>query len=148
RRPKMLRNPDFAQLEKAFGIVLPDVVDYYPEGVGHNFQMAMDAQPALVTVSNSGIPSYLANYIDPNLVKVLVTPNKAATIFGEVKKGDWVTMTATFPVIEHTGEVSSYGDFNQNGSTGANANFPQRQSYHYQTMTIWGERQLDMAALA
>jgi len=144
----MLRNPDFALLEKQFGIVMPDVVDYFPEGVIHDERLAMDAQPALVSVSNAGIPSYLANYIDPNLIKVLVAPNKAAKIFGEAKKGDWVTRTATFPLIEHTGEVSSYGDWNENGSVGANANFPQRQSYVYQTITKWGEFQLETLALA
>jgi hypothetical protein len=137
-----MRHADFEQLERSFGIVMPEVV-------GYNDQLlAMDAQPTLVTTSNSGIPSYLANYIDPNFVKVLVTPNKAAKILGEAKKGDWTTLTATFPIIESTGEVSSYGDYSENGSTNANANFPQRQSYHYQTITQWGERQLDMTALA
>jgi hypothetical protein len=142
------RHPDFARLE-GMGIYFPpDVIDYIPAGVSHDFRLAMDAQPALVTVSNSGIPAYLTMYTDPKLIEVLVAPNKAAQIFGEVKKGDWTTLTATFPVVEHTGEVSSYGDWNNNGSTGANANFPQRQSYHYQTITQWGERQLEMAALA
>lgn len=137
------RNPELALLEQHFGIVMPSVIDFTDA-----VKMAADAQPSLVTVSNSGIPSYLANYIDPAFIKVLVTPNKAAKILGEGKKGDWTTMTATFPIIESTGEVSSYGDYNENGSSGANANFPQRQSYHYQTMTQWGERQLEMTALA
>jgi len=137
------RNPEFDMLASQFGIVLPEAMEYYPEDL-----MAMDAQPALVTISSSGIPSYLANYIDPELIKVLVTPNRAAQIIGEAKKGDWVTMTATFPVIENTGEVSSYGDYNENGSVGANANFPQRQAYHYQTMTQWGEKQLETYSLA
>ena len=137
------RNPEFDMLAQNFGIVLPEAMEYYPEDL-----MAMDAQPALVTISSSGIPSYLANYIDPELIKVLVTPNRAAQIIGEAKKGDWVTMTATFPVIENTGEVSSYGDWNENGSVGANANFPQRQAYHYQTMTQWGEKQLETYSLA
>jgi hypothetical protein len=137
-----MRHADFAQLEQTFGIVMPEVLDYTDK------LLAMDAQPTLVTTSNSGIPSYLANYIDPNFVKVLVTPNKAAQILGEAKKGDWTTLTATFPVIENTGEVSSYGDYSQNGSVGANATFPQRQSYHYQTITQWGERQLEMSSLA
>ena len=142
------RNPDFAALERLKGIFLPEAVDYIKAGIAMDMRMAMDAQPALITVSNAGIPAYLTNYIDPKLIEVLVAPNKAAEIFGEVKKGDWTTLTITFPMIEHTGEVSSYGDWNNNGSTGANANFPQRQSYHYQTMTQWGERELEMAALA
>ena len=55
-------------------------------------------------VRSSG--SVAANYIDPDFIEVLTTPNKAAVILGEAKKGDWTTMTATFPVIESTGEVS------------------------------------------
>ena len=143
-----MRNPEFAHLESSFGIIMPDVVDYYPAGLTGNFQMAMDAQPSLVTVSNAGIPSYLSQYIDPKIIEVLTAPNQAAEIAGEAKKGDWTTLTAVFPIIEHTGEVASYGDWSENGSTSANPNFPQRQSYHYQTITQWGERQLDMAAQA
>ncbi|MGF6604587.1 hypothetical protein P3T23_009343 [Paraburkholderia sp. GAS448] len=137
-----MRNSDFDQLERTFGIVMPDVLDYTTNLI------AMDAQPPLVTTPNAGIPAWLANYIDPDFVQILTAPNRAAVILGEAKKGDWTTMTATFPVIESTGEVSSYGDYNENGSVSANADFPQRQSYHYQTMTQWGERQLEMSALA
>lgn len=110
--------------------------------------LACDAQPELVTVSNAGIPAFLTNYVDPELIKVLVSPMNATNILSEVKKGDWTTLTATFPVIENEGEVSSYGDYNSNGSVEVNTNFPQRQSYHYQTFTQWGERELAMAALA
>jgi hypothetical protein len=145
---KLSRNPEFDFLQQRYGLVLPEAMEYIPDGLSAEQAMAMDAQPALVTISNAGIPSYLANYIDPELVRVLVTPNRAAEIMGEAKKGDWVTMTATFPVIENTGEVSSYGDWNENGSVGANANFPQRQSYHYQTITQWGEKQLETYSLA
>ena len=109
---------------------------------------ACDAQPALVTVSNSGIPAFLSTYVDPKLIEVLVSPMKAAEIVGdEVKKGDWTTETAMFPVVESTGETSSYGDYSENGNAGVNSNFPQRQSYHYQVMTQWGERELERAGL-
>ena len=40
--------------------------------VAHNFELAMDAQPGLVTVSNSGIPAFLTTYIDPKMIEVLV----------------------------------------------------------------------------
>lgn len=144
----MPRNPEFDYLAQEFGIIMDSVVDYIPPGVGHNYKMAMDAQPSLVTVSNAGIPSFLSTFIDPKLIEILTAPNKATEILDEVKKGDWTTMTTIFPVIEHTGEVATYGDWNENGSTSANPNFPQRQSYHYQTITQWGERQLDWAGLA
>ncbi|CUJ00568.1 hypothetical protein [Achromobacter aegrifaciens] len=144
----MKRNQDLALLEKHFGIVFPGAMDYLPDEFRHDYGLAMDAAGPLVTVSNSGIPSYMLNYVDPELVRVLTTPMQGAVILGEAKKGDWTTLTATFPVVESTGEVSSYGDFNNNGRAGANANFPQRQSYHYQTMTEWGERELEMAGQA
>jgi hypothetical protein len=112
-------------------------------------RIACDAQPSLVTVSNSGIPAFLSTYIDPKLIEILVSPMKAAEVVGqEIKKGDWTTETAMFPVIESTGVTSSYGDYSENGSSGANSNFPQRQSYTYQVLTQWGERELEKASLA
>lgn len=111
-------------------------------------RIALDAQPSMVTTANAGIPAYLTMYTDPKLIQVLVSPMKAAQIAGEAKKGDWTTNTAMFPVIESTGETSTYGDFNNNGSVEANANFPQRQTYHFQTFTQWGQKELAVAALA
>ena len=118
-------------------------------GVAKSLALAMDAQPVLVTVSNSGIPAFLSTYIDPKVIDILVAPMRAAEIVGdEVKKGDWTTDTAMFPVVESTGETSSYGDHNNNGVAGANVDFPQRQAYHYQVVTQWGERELERFGLA
>lgn len=139
-----------AMLEQRFGIHFPAsmAMDYLPDGIRHDYSLAMDAQPAMVTISNAGIPAYLANYLDPNFIRVLVTPNKAAQILGEQKKGDWTTQTAQFPMVESTGETSSYGDFNNNGSVGSNVNWVPRQSYLFQTVTQWGELELERAGLA
>jgi hypothetical protein len=93
------------------------------------------------------VPAFLTNFIDPEFIRILVTPMKAAEIIGETKKGDWTTLTAQFPVVESTGEVSSYGDFSNNGSVNANVNWVPRQSYHFQTVTQWGERELEMAGV-
>ena len=111
--------------------------------------LAMDAQPELVTVSNSGIPAFLSTYIDPKVIEVLVAPMKATEIVGEeTKKGDWTLETAMFPIVESTGMVSSYGDYSETGIAGANVNWVQRQSYTYQVITQWGERELDKMGLA
>jgi len=115
---------------------------------GGNFGLAADAQPTLISTSNAGIPAYLANYLDPKLIAVLVSPMKAAKIIGETKKGDWTTLTAQFPIVESTGEVSSYGDYSNNGQSSVNVNWVPRQSYHFQTVTNWGERELDIAGEA
>lgn len=127
-------------------------VDFQAEGahlrMAHD-GFACDAQPALVTTSNSGIPAFLSTFIDPKLIDVLVSPMKAAEIVGdEVKKGDWTTETTMFPIIESTGVTSAYGDYSESGNAGVNSNFPQRQSFHYQVMTQWGERELERAGLA
>lgn len=119
-----------------------------PHELAMDYSMAMDAQPALATTANGGIPAFLTNYLDPQVIEVLFAPNKAAQILGEVKKGDWTTQTAMFPLVESTGEVSSYGDFNENGSADANVNWENRQSYLFQTITRWGELELDRAAEA
>jgi|SRR5579859_385275 len=111
-------------------------------------ERAYDAQPALVTQANAGIPSLFTTYVDPKIIEILVRPTKAAELYGETKKGTWVTDTAMFLVAERTGEVVSYGDFSQDGMSNANVVFPQRQSYHYQTNTRWGERELARAAEA
>lgn len=142
-----MRHSDFAMLERRYGVVIPMAMDYLNKDVSDDMSVAMDAQPGIITVSNAGIPAYLANFVDPEFIRVLVTPNKAAQIVGEVKKGDWTTMTAQFPMVESTGEVSSYGDYSNNGSVNSNENWIPRQSYHFQTITQWGERELEMAGL-
>jgi len=76
----------------------------------NNFKMAMDVQSELVTVSNSGIPSYLANFLDPRPIMILVSPLKAAIIAGERGIGDWLTESAQSITVEQTGETASYGD--------------------------------------
>ena len=131
------------------GVFIPMAKGFLePHELAMDYSLAMDAQPAMITTANAGIPAFLTTLVDPEMVRVLVTPNSAVQILGETKKGDWTTQTAMFPVIESTGEVSSYGDFNNNGSVGANANWVNRQSYLYQTITQWGELELDRAAEA
>lgn len=140
-------NQTFNQLERDAGIVFMDggkkLMDDKIAAA-----LAMDAQPGLTTVGNSGIPAWMLNYVDPQLIEIILQPTKAAEVFGEMKKGDWTTETATFMTVEPTGEVSSYGDYNNNGVSGVNVNFPQRQSYHYQVLTRWGEREVARAGEA
>lgn len=133
------------------GIVIPGLMGQMPANAlaEDGYGWAMDAQPTLITTSNAGIPQYLANWLDPKLIEVLVTPMNATKILGpDTKKGDWTLDTAQFPVIESSGETTSYGDYNEGGSVSANVNWPTRQSYIFQTMTQWGERELDRMGLA
>src|SRR5215831_12088601 len=115
-----------AAIHAARGAVLPQVQGYVPDEWKSNYTLAMDASAGtLATDPNSAVPWFLTTLIDPSVFKILFTPNKAAVIFGENRKGTWLDETAMFPVVEHTGEVSSYGDFAENGHTGVNTNWPQ-----------------------
>ncbi|PIT49164.1 DUF2184 domain-containing protein [Snodgrassella alvi] len=110
-------------------------------------QIAMDASP-LITTPNGGIPALFTTFVDPKVIEILVEPMKIAQAFGETKKGDWTSTAVQFPVIESVGEVSSYGDFNENAMSDVNVNYPVRQPYHYQTIIRIGEREMAIAGQA
>lgn len=130
------------------GVILPGIRMYLPDEWKKDFRMAMDAQPGLVTDPSGGIPSLLTTTIDPEVIRVVMAPLSFGEILGERKKGDWLTETDIFPVVEMTGEVSSYDDFSNNGRAGINLNWPARQSYLYQTLVSYGEREAERAGLA
>lgn len=109
---------------------------------------ANDAIPTLITTPSAGIPAYLSNLMDPEEVRIITAPMKSTEAFGETQKGNWTTFTTQFKVIESAGEVSSYGDYSENGRAGHNLNFVSRESYHFQVFARWGERDVDVEALA
>ncbi|WP_432784687.1 hypothetical protein AAEX37_01962 [Oligella sp. MSHR50489EDL] len=110
-------------------------------------QIAMDSS-ALITAANGAVPALFTTYVDPKVIEVLVEPMKMAQAFTEVKKGDWTTSSVLFPVVESVGETSTYGDFNENGLSDVNANWPVRQPYHYQNIIRVGEREMALAGAA
>ena len=112
-------------------------------------EMAMDADyvgGTAQTAANGGIPALLTTWVDPALLDVLVAPLKMAQIFGEIQKGSRITSSIMIPVVEANGEVSTYGDFNENGMSGANVNYVSRQPYAYQTNIQIGEVEEEIAA--
>lgn len=143
---------------ESLGVILAGAQSYLPDEFRRDVRLALDeigapyafdaAAGTLSTDPNAGVPAMLTTFIDPAVYEILFAPTKAAMILGESRKGTWLEETAMFPVVEHTGEVSSYGDRNANGRAGANTNFPQRQSYLYQTIMEYGERELERAGLA
>jgi hypothetical protein len=145
---KMAFDSDLPMLNEKGVYLLDSCAHYVLDPWKKNWAMALDAQPSLTTTANSGIPAFLTTLIDPTVFEILFAPNKAAEIFGENRKGTWLDETAMFPTVEQDGEVSSYGDFADNGHTGVNTNFPQRQSYLYQTVKEYGDRELERAGLA
>jgi hypothetical protein len=156
-------NPAIAALAERAGIVFPGAVDFLPRerytadrrgpngetsGYGEIIMdgalAAMDAEPTLITSPNAGVPSLYTTYIDPKLIEVLLTPNNAVKIYGETRKGDWLDETIGFMMVESTGEVTSYGDFNDGGGrAGANVQWEWRQPYLFQSFTEWGDRETE-----
>lgn len=132
------------------GITFDDSVvpkSYLPEAFRGNEALAMDAMPTLSTDPNSGIPIILTTFIDPQIYKILFAPLAAVEIYGEELKGDWTQDTTIFPVVEHTGEVSSYGDYATGGQARANTNWPEVQVYLFQAIIEYGERELARVGL-
>lgn len=146
----MQRHPDFDEFERR-GAIFQGATMFCEDawkGSDHGFQMAMDAAPALQTTPNTGIPAWLTMIVDPEVYKVIFAPNKAVDILGEKKRGTWLDDTAIFPYSEYTGEVSNYGDYSNNGFSGVNVNYPQRQSVLYQAIVQYGEKEMERAGLA
>ena len=127
-----------------FGIHFPDAAVYAEDAWKDDFQLALDAQPQMVTAPNAGIPGALTNIYDNEVVTIVTAPSQFANVFGETKKGDWTTLSITFPVVELAGSVSAYGDYSNNGAVDANANWVPRQSFMYQTHKRYGERTVAM----
>lgn len=137
---------------EANGLILPGVQMLVPDEYRNSNQslksLAMDAAGNLTTDPNSALPAMLTTAIDPDVIRVVFAPLQMAKILGgERKAGDWLEETRIFPVVEETGEVSSYDDFSNNGRAGINFNYPQFQSYLYQTFVNYGEREAERAGL-
>lgn len=133
------------RLARDAGIILPQGVSNISTPSRDYAMDAASLTPTLVGAPNAGVPTYLTTYVDPKVIEVLVAPMKAAEIVGESKKGNWTTLTAAFIQAEPLTKVATYGDYSADGDSEANINYPQRQSYFFQTWTRWGERELDMA---
>lgn len=143
-----------APVHRANGVYSEGVVSYLPPAFKQDVELAKDMlpqvlnAPGLATAPNSGVPAFLTTMIDPAVFQILFSPNKAAVIMSEIRKGTWLDETIMFPTVEHTGEVSSYGDYAENGRAGVNTNWPQRQSYLFQVIKEYGDRELERAGLA
>ena len=136
----------------AGGLILPGVKMFVPDewkqGQRSIEQLAMDAAGTLSTDPNAAIPSILTTAVDPDVIRIVFAPLQMAEILGgERKVGDWLEETRLFPVVEDTGEVSSYDDYSNNGRAGINFNYPALQSYLFQTIIEYGDRETARAGL-
>lgn len=135
-----------------YGIHMLDTAVYALDAWRDDLAVAMDAQPQLVTTANSGIPAFLSQIVDSEVIDVVLAPLRAAEIVGgEVKKGDWTTQSLMMPLAESVGHVVSYGDYDNGGQVDMNVSWVPRQPYYYQTIkrvgdreqAMWGAAQID-----
>lgn len=109
-----------------------------------HLKMAVDAQPGLATTPNAGVLLSAVSIIDPEVVRVIFTPMRAAKIMGgEAQKGSWIDQVAYFPMAESIGQVATYGDYSENGNVDANAQWNYRQPYTWQAFKRYGEQTLE-----
>lgn len=135
-------------LPKSMTLDMLNDIGIYPNNTTHGFMTeeikgrvrAGDA--ALNTQGNNGVPLWMLTYFDPKVIEVLTSPLRAEKIFKPEKRGDWTNPIMQFNLIEHTGEVQPYGDYSEDGDADLNVNYPIRQSYTFQTMASWGDKQI------
>lgn len=132
-----------------FGVHMSDTAIYAADEWRGDIDVAMDAQPQLVTATNAGIPAFLSQIVDPEIIEVVLMPLRAAEIIGgEVKKGDWTTQSMLMPLAESIGYVVSYGDYDNGGTVDMNVSWVPRQPYYYQTIKRVGDREQAQWGLA
>lgn len=139
---------DRAMHERNGLFALPSVRMYLPDEWKENPQLALDAQPTLSTDPSGAIPALLTTTIDPEVYRIAYSPLQFAKILEERRIGSWTDQTRMLPVVEETGEVSSYGDFNNNGRAGINVNWPQVQAYLFQCFVEYGDMETERMGLA
>lgn len=134
---------DAPVLAKSAGIILPGVTAYTSQ-VGHlpAFDAADTYTPGTPnTDPNNGPLMQALTIIDPEIIRILLSPMRAAKIYGEEKRGDWLRDGMAFSVVEQGGQVAAYGDFNMAGYGQANINYEWRQQFLVQAFAEWGERE-------
>ena len=138
---------------EAMGVILPGAQMFIPDewksgNLSLEDVMAMDAAGTLSTDPNAALPTLLTTAVDPDVYRIAFAPLQIAEILGgERKVGTWLLETHIFPVVEDTGEVSSYADYATSGRAGINFNYPALQSYLFQTILRYGERETERAGL-
>ena len=97
---------------------------------------------------NAAVPAYMRAYVTPEIIKELTAIRAYKEIAPEVKNGDFTTSFAQFRCLEYTGNVQPYGDYDGNGQSGVNTNYPTRQQYRFQTTIKVGDLEQEMNAKA
>lgn len=97
---------------------------------------------------NAMVPAYMRAYVTPTIIEELTAIRAYKEISSEVKNGDFTTSFASFRCIEFTGDVQPYGDYDGNGQSNTNQNYPIREQYRFQTTIKCGDLEQEMNAKA
>lgn len=119
-----------------------DAIKAYNKGYDNVSGMALDALPNMITQPNNGVPAYMALYTSPEVIRVLTAKKAAEEIYDVVQTGTWGSQIAQFPMLEYTGQTREYGDVSSDGVSDYNPTWMIRPAYTFQTVTIWGDREL------
>lgn len=137
---------ELAQLAQDGGIHFMHEVNKYGMAQDSISMTPNAGSMGLNTYANSGVLNMFTTYYNPKQIDMLYAPTRATKLLPEQKMGDWTDLSAVFALAEQTGQTSSYGDYNENGSSGANFNYESRQQFYFQTMVELGEREVAIAA--
>ena len=97
---------------------------------------------------NAAVPAYMRAYVTPTIIEELTAIRAYKEIAPEVKNGDFTTSFAQFRCMEFTGDVTPYGDYDGNGQSNTNTNYPVREQYRFQTTIKCGDLEQEMNAKA
>lgn len=123
----------------------------------HNFKgmikdgAVMDADTGAatnITNANIGIPAEILTYISEKPIKILTAPRNATKLFNEVIQGDWTTERLKYRLAEEIGNVASYGDFSELGTSDLNNEWIPTDVYRFQTMIKYGDLEVARNAQA
>lgn len=120
---------------------------HYQAGARPNM-LASDSAPGMITTPSGGVPAAFTTYLDPQIVRVALAPLKSEAIMSSVQKGTWTDTDLLFPIVEATGQATSYGDYDNDGTADANVNWERRQTFHFQTHVKVGDLEAERAARA
>jgi hypothetical protein len=134
--------PSMRELAQQYGIVF----DTARHWITPEARRAVDAVPPLTP--NSGIPAEFTQYLDPRVVQILTTPDKARVLFSEVKVGDWNVTHFKFRVDEMKGRAVPYSDYANGGAADVEVNYITREQYHFETTIRYGALESALAGSA
>lgn len=137
------KTPDFRTAAR-LGFTFPGAREWIRPGS----RQALAQDAAMITSPNAGVPVELTAYIDPMVVEIMTAPRRARAVFGEEKKGSWVSPYAKWRTEEIVGRTTPYSDYANGAASDINVNWLTREQYIFQTSIAYGDLELEMSSAA